>query len=68
MTKKCILPWIHLQVDSDGSTRPCCNGAKNVATMGNILSDSLITVWNNDNYKQLRKQMIDGLEPEACKP
>lgn len=62
------MPWIHLQVDSDGSTRPCCNGAKNVATMGNILTDGLITVWNNDNYKQLRREMIDGLEPEACKP
>ena len=53
MTKKCILPWIHLQADSDGSTRACCNTDKSKAEMGNILIETPIAVWNNKNYIRL---------------
>ena len=68
MDKKCILPWIHLQVDSDGSTRACCNASKFVDPLGNILQENIIEVWNNKNYQQLRQDMIDGKESSHCKP
>lgn len=68
MDKKCILPWIHLQVDSDGSARACCNATKHHTPLGNILSEDVVTVWNNDSYKKLRQDMIDGVENEHCKP
>jgi len=64
---KCILPWIHLQVDSDGSVRPCCNSVKGGPPLGNILKDSPITVWNNDSYRKLRSDMIAGIEPDDCR-
>lgn len=68
MNKKCILPWIHLQVDSDGSTRACCNATKSDEPLGNILSENIVTVWNNERYRKLRQDMIDGIEPDHCKP
>ena len=68
MTKKCILPWIHLQADSDGSTRACCNTDKSKAEMGNILIETPIAVWNNKNYIRLRSQMMNEIEPVECKP
>jgi organic radical activating enzyme len=68
MNKKCILPWIHLQADSDGTTRACCNTDKSTDTLGNILTESPITVWNNENYIKLRTDMMNGIENPACKP
>jgi MoaA/NifB/PqqE/SkfB family radical SAM enzyme len=68
MNKKCILPWIHLQVDSDGSARPCCNATKTGDSLGNILQESPVVIWNNTNYQTLRQRMIDGVEPPECKP
>lgn len=68
MDKKCILPWIHLQVDSDGSARACCNAQKTGEPLGNILTENIVTVWNNEKYRKLRQDMIDGLEPEHCRP
>ena len=68
MNSKCILPWIHMQIDSDGSTRPCCNSAKGSSPMGNVLTDNIVSIWNNENYKLLRRQMISMEEPAACKP
>ena len=68
MDKKCILPWMHLQVDSDGSARPCCNASKTLEPLGNILQESPVVIWNNEKYQTLRQQMIDGNEPVDCKP
>lgn len=65
---KCILPWIHLQVDNDGATRACCNAKQIGKPLGNLLKENIVTMWNNDNYRKLRKQMLDGIEPEECKP
>lgn len=66
MTKKCILPWIHLQITNDGDCRACCNASMD--TLGNVLQDDVVKIWNNQNYKQLRQDMIDGIENDHCKP
>ena len=68
MDKKCILPWIHLQVDSDGSVRPCCNANKSIKPIGNILKENVVAVWNNAQYRELREKMISGIEADDCKP
>jgi len=57
-----------LQVDSDGSARACCNALKTDEALGNVLTENIVTVWNNEKYKQLRQDMIDGKEPDHCKP
>jgi len=65
---KCILPWIHLQIDNDGTTRACCNARQVGQPLGNVLKEEIVTMWNNDNYQRLRRQMLSGIEPDECKP
>jgi sulfatase maturation enzyme AslB (radical SAM superfamily) len=36
--------------------------------MGNILTENIVTMWNNENYVRLRSQMMNGIEPIECKP
>jgi MoaA/NifB/PqqE/SkfB family radical SAM enzyme len=36
--------------------------------MGNILTESPVTVWNNEHYIKMRTEMMNGIEPLACKP
>lgn len=61
----CILPWIHTYVNADGAVLPCCIGNHH-SSLGNVQSDSVISIWNNDRYKDLRSKMLTGREDSAC--
>jgi len=61
----CILPWIHSYVHTNGQVRPCCISYMN---LGQLSPETpLEDVWNNSQYKSLRKAMLRGdklhLEP-----
>lgn len=61
----CILPWIHLYANPDGSVLPCCIGDHH-RSLGNVQSSTIDEVWNSDQFKTLRKKMIDGDRPVEC--
>lgn len=74
MTKICPLPWIHFSSHLDSSMRICCN----TDTSGFILNDQNETIKLNDvsdidayfnltQYKDIRKKMLNGEEPEICR-
>lgn len=75
MTKICSLPFTHLATHPHGGVTLCCisdhtNAASNARTKGRILninSDSIDSVMNSDFYKEVRLQMKNGIEPDACK-
>ena len=75
MTKICSLPFTHLATHPHGGVTLCCisdhtNAASNARTKGRILninSDSIDSVINSDFYKEVRLQMKNGVEPDACK-
>ena len=75
MTKICSLPFTHLATHPHGGVTLCCisdhtNAASNARTNGRILninSDSIDSVMNSDFYKEVRLQMKNGIEPDACK-
>lgn len=67
-SKKCIIPWIHLMVNSNGNVSPCCNCDVNAPSLGNILEDDVEKIWNNENFRNLRRDMIAGIENPQCKP
>ena len=71
MTKKidqsviCLMPWIHTHIWPNGDAFPCCmSDTKEV--FGNVYKESLIQLINNEQYKTLRKQMLNGEKPSAC--
>jgi radical SAM protein with 4Fe4S-binding SPASM domain len=61
----CILPWIHIYANPDGSVLPCCV-ADHHKPLGNLRNETVKTIWNNDSYKNLRKKMLAGDRCAEC--
>lgn len=61
---KCLMPWIHTYVETNGSVSPCCLYDGSV---GNTHTDSIETIWNNNEFKKIRQTMLDGELPRGCK-
>jgi len=74
LNKICSLPFTHLATHPHGGVTLCCisdhtNAASNARTNGKILNintDSIDSVMNSDFYKEVRLQMVNGVEPKAC--
>lgn len=61
----CILPWIHIYVNPDGSVLPCCVGDHR-NPMGNVQDNKIDDIFNNDRFKSMRKKMLSGEKCEEC--
>lgn len=61
----CIYPWMHMYVNPDGSVLPCCV-AHHHKPLGNVRQNSIKEIWNNDAYKTLRKNMLEGKQCGEC--
>jgi len=61
----CMLPWVHMHAYPDGRVYPCCL-ADYWHPLGDLRKDSMITVWNQDEYRQLRKNMLTGVPSKQC--
>jgi radical SAM protein with 4Fe4S-binding SPASM domain len=62
----CVMPWMHLYIESSGNTLPCCLTTGHNYILGNINYDSIETIWNSEQMKMLRKQMLSGDPPKIC--
>lgn len=70
----CILPFTQIGSSNDGNYRICCvseeiqDGGilKPTGTPYNMRTDSVDTVWNTQFYKQLRSDMLNGIQNSAC--
>ena len=61
----CILPWIHIYANADGSVLPCCIG-NHQHQLGNVGVNTVKEVWNSEQYKSLRVKMLQGETCEEC--
>lgn len=61
----CILPWIHVYANPDGSVLPCCI-ADHHKHLGNVQTETLEEVWNSEQFKTIRKNMLSGVKCEEC--
>lgn len=61
----CMLPWVHMHAFPDGRVYPCCL-ADYWHPMGDLRKDSMVTVWNQSEYKSLRKNMIADKPSSPC--
>ena len=64
MIKGCILPWMHLFGSVDGKYRLCCH----IFTPDEVsnYTQPISTVFNNEEYKKTRLQMLNGEVPYPC--
>lgn len=63
----CVLPWIHLHSWTNGDVFPCCYAVSNEKTkLGNLQTQTVQEVLNSENFRLLRKQMVNGQRPDAC--
>lgn len=62
----CAVPWMHLNFEPNGKVVPCCLTSQYNYFSGDLNTESIEQIWNSDNMKNLRLQMINGEEPEIC--
>lgn len=61
----CRLPWQQLNIDPGGGVRPGCLCLR---TVGNILEESLLDVWNSTEMQTYRKKIINKEYVSWCNP
>jgi len=61
----CLMPWMHMHIWPNGNTFPCCMSNTDYV-FGNVNKENINDLINNDNFKTIRKQMLDGEKPQAC--
>ena len=68
MTKEsntfCIMPFIHMNLKPKGWVSACW---RNHDKLGEYSNTSLKEIWNNENYKAIRKNLLNGIQHEGCK-
>ena len=61
----CVLPWIHMYINSQGSVGLCC-ASDETYHIGSIKNDNLSDIANSKPMKLIRQQMLQGERPDAC--
>ena len=62
----CMAPWVHISVWPNGDAYPCCVYDYNTP-IGNVNEQGIKAVWNSDNMRQLRLDLMANKRPEGCK-
>ena len=62
----CAVPRMHLAFEPSGKVIPCCLTSTHNYFAGDLNTQSIEEIWNGDNMKSLRKDMIEGIEPAIC--
>ena len=64
----CALPWLHIHVTPDQNIMPCCiANMENVDDVRSTIDDSIMDWMNSDAMKKMRLDMLNGVQPNACK-
>lgn len=71
MSKFCVLPFIHFEVDTDGKIRPCCvydgHYLRDDGSYFNARTDSISDFRNSTWIKNMQQALIDGRADSGCK-
>lgn len=62
----CAIPWMHLNFEPNGKVVPCCLTSHHNYFAGDLTTHSIEEIWNSNNMKKLRKEMINGERPKIC--
>ena len=58
----CTLPWASMMLNTEGKVQVCCISGE----VGDTKKNSLTEIWNSDELKQLRKDMLSGVRNNIC--
>ena len=61
----CVFPWIHQYVGTLGDVKPCCV-YDHKTDLGNLKTNNLADIWNNQKTKELRLKMLNGEHIDEC--
>jgi hypothetical protein len=62
----CTVPWMHLNFEPNGKVVPCCLTSSYQYFAGDLTTQTVDEIWNSENMKTLRREMIAGVEPKIC--
>ena len=62
----CMLPWVHMHLWPSGTTYPCCLSDPNLP-VGDTQTQTLQEIWNGDQMRQLRLNMLSGNKSPECR-
>ena len=64
---RCVRPWLAPYIRLDGYVTPCCNISDWRVLGGlNVFEKNFRSLWNNDRFRQFRRQLKRGPLPLAC--
>lgn len=61
----CMMPWLHLHAFPDGRAYPCCF-AIDKYPVGNLNNESMESVFNGTDMKQMRVNMLENKPSRQC--
>lgn len=65
----CIMPWVHMATEPNGDAKICCLANKKLqkdSKVFNLGSDDIIEIFNSDQIRKNRKDMLDGVRIPEC--
>lgn len=62
----CMMPWVHMHLWPAGYTYPCCM-ADPALPVGNTQDQSLQDIWNGEEMRKLRVNMLKGEKSPECR-
>lgn len=60
---RCPMPWNEMRVLYNGEVKACC---WQPGTIGDVNAGPLQSIWDGDNFREMRKSLIDGKIPVLC--
>ncbi len=60
----CMAPWTHIANIPNGDILPCCISLD--GSMGNLYETDIKEIWNNDRYREIRRNMLNEIESKHC--
>jgi len=64
--ESCYSLWQVATVNFNGDVIPCCSEFSRKDAIGNLLEEPFRKIWNNEKYKNLRRQNKGTLNCQAC--
>ena len=63
----CPYPWTQVYIEPTGNLQACCRAVPVAGeSLGNIKTESIAEIFNNENFVRLREEFLNGNKPAMC--